>query len=212
MGELFVPNPSRHDVSSFQILVEGKQIDPSYQVISISVSREVNRIPTAKIMIRDGEAAERDFEISNSDDFLPGKKIRIKIGLDGNNNQAFEGIIVKHAIKISSNGNSMLQVECFDTAVRMSVGRHSRYYTQVSDSRLFDEIVSQYSGLSVDAENTSLTHKEIVQHHISDRDFILLRAEANGMLVRVEDGKLGITNPNTAAKLVVQLNYESSSI
>jgi Rhs element Vgr protein len=212
MGELFVPNPSQHDVSSFQVLVEGKQIDPSYQVISISVSREVNRIPTAKIIIRDGEAAERDFEISNSDDFLPGKKIRIKIGLDGNNNQAFEGIIVKHAIKISTNGNSMLQVECFDAAVRMSVGRHSRYYTQVSDSRLFDEIISQYSGLSVDAESTSLTHKEIVQHHISDWDFILLRAEANGMLVRVEDGKLGITKPNTSAKPVLQLTYGSSII
>ena len=91
MGELFVPNPSRHDVSSFQILVEGKQIDPSYQVISISVSREVNRIPTAKIYIRDGEAAERDFEISNSDDFLPGKKIRIKIGLDGNTTRHLKG-------------------------------------------------------------------------------------------------------------------------
>jgi Rhs element Vgr protein len=212
MGELFVPNPSRHDVSSFQVLVEGKQIDPSYQVISLSISREVNRVPTAKISIRDGEAAERNFDISNTDDFLPGKKIRIKIGLDGNNNQAFDGIIVKHAIKIATNGNSILQVECFDAAVRMSVGRHSRYYTQVSDSRLFDEIISQYSGLSVDAESTGLTHKEIVQHHISDWDFILLRAEANGMLVSVEDGKISIMKPKTSASPVLQLTYGSSII
>ena len=212
MEELFVPNPSRHDVTSFQVLVEGKQIDPSYQVISLSISREVNRIPTAKISIRDGEAAERNFDISNTDDFLPGKKIRIKIGLDGNNNQAFDGIIVKHAIKIATNGNSMLQVECYDASVRMTVGRHSRYYTQVSDSRLFDEIISQYTGLSSDTESTGLTHKEIVQHHISDWDFILLRAEANGMLVRVEDGKISVTKPKTSASPVLQLTYGSSII
>lgn len=211
MDELVIPNPSQHDVATFTILIDDNVIDPLHEVISISVMQEVNRIPAARIILRDGDAAERNFRISNEDNFIPGKRVRIKIGMDGDNTQVFKGIIVKHAIKVQENGNTQLHIECRDESVRMSIGRRSRYFENVKDSQVFDEVAGAY-GLRSDSESTPLTHKELVQHHITDWDFVLLRAEANGMLVNVQQGVLKISKPKTTAEPVLQLTYGSSVI
>lgn len=210
MEELIIPNPSTHDVASYDVQIEGQALNPAYELMSLSVSKEINRIPVVKMVFRDGEAAERDFEISNTDDLVPGKKIVVKAGYDGNNTQVFNGIITRQAIKVKANGNTELHVECRDEAVKMTIGRKSKYHENVKDSQLFDDLVGAYAGLSADTEATSTTHKEMVQHHISDWDFMLLRAEANGMLVNVNDGKVKVFKPDTSAATVVQLTYGSS--
>jgi Rhs element Vgr protein len=210
MNEVVLTNSSSQDVISFDIMVDETAIDPAYQVLAISVHKEANRIPMAKIIIRDGEASERTFAISNTDVFIPGKKIRIKVGRDSNNEQVFQGIIVRHAIKVKQNGHSELQIECRDEAVRMTVGRHSRYFENVKDSDVFDDLVRNYKGIKTESKSTGFKHKELVQHNISDWDFLLLRAEANSMLVMADDGVLKIAKPDTAAKPVTQVTYGSS--
>ena len=134
----------------------------------------------------------------------------IKIGFDGNNTQAFKGVITRHAVKIKENGKSELHIECKDETVKMTIGRHSRYYEKVKDSQVYDNLVGGYPGLQSDAQETTLTHKELVQHHISDWDFLLLRAEANGMLVFVNDGEVKIAKPTTSTEPVLQVSYGSS--
>ena len=62
----------------------------------------------------------------------------------------------------------------------MSIGRHNKYYENSKDSSVIEEIIGRYSGLQKDVEATSLEHKELVQHHCSDWDFILSRADVNG--------------------------------
>ena len=210
MEDILIPNPSRHDVSTYDILVDGTATDPAYQVLSLLIVKEANRIPTARIVFRDGEAADRTFAISNEAFFVPGKKIQVKIGRDGDNTQAFKGIITKHAIRIRENGNSELLIECKDEAVKMTVGRKSRYYANVKDSDVFDQLVGYYSGLSRTGDATTLQHKEVVQHHLTDWDFLLMRAEANGMLVLVNDGEIKVVKPATGADPAVQVTYGSS--
>ena len=210
MEELLIPNESRHNVVTFTLLVEEKEVNPAYEILSISVFKEVNRVPFAKITLRDGEASRRDFEISSTDDFVPGKKIKIKIGRDGDNSQVFQGVIVKHGIKIRENGNTELQLECCHEAVKMTIGRQNKYFENVKDSQLFDELIGGYSGLQSDPQETSLQHKEMVQHHISDWDFMLLRAEANGMLVFIDESTIKIAKPDTKAEAVLQVSYGTS--
>lgn len=210
MADILIPNTSRHDVATFNILVDEQAINPSYQVLSLSIAKEINRIPTAKIVLRDGDASKKTFEISNSNDLIPGKKIKMKLGLDGNNSQVFKGIITRHAIKVKENGDSELQIDCRDEAVKMTIGRHSRYYENMKDNRLFDELIGRYEGLQSDTEETKLTHKHLVQHHLSDWDFMLLRAEANAVLVNVDDGVIKIAKPDTSPQPVLQVTYGSS--
>ncbi len=210
MEELLVPNPSQHDVTSFDILVNDAAINPAYEVVSISITREINHIPVAKIVFRDGEASESQFEISNSPDLVPGKKITIKMGHDSNNDQVFKGIITRQAVRIRDGGNTELQVECRDEAVKLTIGRKNKYHENLKDSRLFDDIIGQYTGLTSDPEATTITHRELVQYHITDWDFLLLRAEANGMLVLVKDGTIKLAKPKTSSSPVLQVNYGSS--
>jgi Rhs element Vgr protein len=91
----------------------------------------------------------------------------------------------------------------------MTIGRHSKYYQQLKDSDLFHQLVIKY-GLTDDIQSTTLVHKEIVQHHISDWDFLLLRAEANGMLVTVSDGSIKIAAPKTNVAPVLTITFGSS--
>ena len=211
MEELLIPNPSRHDVVSFTILVNGAEISPAYEVLSLSVTKEINRVPSANLIIRDGAAAERNFEVSNEDTFIPGNKLKIKLGLDGDNTQVFQGIILRHAVKVRANGNTELRIECQDEAVKMTTGRRNHYYENLTDSELFDELIGRYKGLKSAPAATTPTYKEIVQHHVTDWDFMLLRAEANGMLVQVEDGTIRIAKPNTTGSPVRHTSWTTWS-
>src|SRR5690349_9052902 len=141
---------SLHSVVTFGIEVNKTMLDAAFQVLSISITRELNRVPTAKIIFRDGDAAERDFAISNQAILVPGNTISIKTGIDGNNTQVFKGIIIKHSIKIKENGDGELHIECRDEAIRMTIGRHSHYYENKRDSEIVDEIIGKYSGVTGD--------------------------------------------------------------
>lgn len=211
MANTLVPNNSKNDVATYDILIDGNALDPSFQLLSLSVAKESNRMPVAKMIFRDGEAAEKTFTLSNNAAFVPGKKITINIGRDTTNKQVFKGMIITHAIKVKTSGSSELHIECRDEAVSMSVGRHSKYYTQLTDADLFNQLINKY-GLKANAEATALLHKEIVQHHITDWDFLLLRAEANGMLVNVNDGLINIAKPVTTADPVLEVTFGASII
>ena len=210
MQELIVPNPSKHDVVSYDVIIDGQAMNAAYQLRMLSVIKEINRIPMVRMILRDGDAAARKFEISDASELVPGKSIVIKIGFDGTNKQVFKGIITKQAIQVKGNGNSQVMIECRDEAMKMTVGRKSKYFENIKDSQLFEELARPYSGLHVDAAATTVEHKELVQHHISDWDFLMLRAEASGMLVNVDDGTIKTFRPNTSAEPVLQASYGSS--
>ncbi|MDH7460653.1 type VI secretion system tip protein VgrG [Chitinophagaceae bacterium 26-R-25] len=209
MSEILIPNNSTYDVASFTITVDGTAIAPTFQLQSLTIVLETNRIPQAKMVFRDGNAADQTFAASDGNSFAPGKPIVISLGRDSTNKEVFEGIIIRHAIKVKNGGAGELLIECRHNAVRMSIGRHSRYYNNLKDSDLFNQLASNYK-LQLQSEKTVLQHKEIVQHHITDWDFLLLRAEANGMLVNIDGAQINIGKPNTNTSPALQVNYGSS--
>ncbi len=210
MKDREIPVQASHNVSTFDILIDSKLVDPGYQVLSISVTKEINKIPTAKIVLQDGNSSEENFKISEEEEFLPGKSITVKAGRDGENNQLFKGIIVKHGIKVKENGKTELILDCRDEAVKMTIGRHNYYYEEIKDSEIMEEVIKRYSSLSHDVEATNISHLEMVQHHCTDWDFVLMRAEANGKLVVVDDGKLNIKAPVTGTDPAISVLFGST--
>ena len=69
-----------------------------------------------------------------------------------------------------------------------------------------EEIIGSYE-LQKEIEATTPELKEVVQFDASDWDFILCRAEANGQVVMVEDGKVKIAKPATGEDAVVTVRY-----
>ncbi|GIQ57671.1 type IV secretion protein Rhs [Flavobacterium collinsii] len=196
------------DLVTHKILVEGEELSKTYQVKSIVVQNEVNRIPMAQIVLTDGEASERDFKLSNEDLLIPGKKIEITAGYHNDEETIYKGIIIKHAIKIKG-GASLLIIECKDEAVKLTIGRKSKYFYDVKDSDVFEEIIGTY-GLEKDVEATNFSHKELVQYNTSDWDFIVSRAQANGKLCFVENGKITVSKPDLTSAAVETVTFGAS--
>ncbi|MEN2399254.1 type VI secretion system tip protein VgrG [Flavobacterium sp. MC2016-06] len=193
------------DLVTHKILIEGEELSKTYQVKSIVVQNEVNRIPMAQIVLVDGEASERDFKLSNEELLIPGKKIEITAGYHNDEETIYKGIIIKHSIKIKSS-TSLLIIECKDEAVKLTIGRKSKYFYDVKDSEAFEEIIDSY-GLDKEVEATNFSHKELVQYNTSDWDFIVSRAQANGKLCFVENGKISISKPNVTASSVETVTF-----
>ncbi|NQU53543.1 MAG: phage late control D family protein, partial [Bacteroidetes bacterium] len=181
------------DLVTFKILVEGEQLSSSYQVLNVVVEKEINRIPTAKIVVLDGDPASQEFELSNQDLLIPGKEIEIKAGYHSDEETIFKGIVIRHNLKIRSS-QSYLIIECKDKAVKLSVGRKSKYFYESKDNEILEEIIDTY-GLEKDVETTNVQHKELVQYNVSDWDFCITRAQANGKVCVVDDGKITIQKP-----------------
>lgn len=187
------------------ILVEGQEIPGEYQVQAVSVSLELNRIPSATIHLKDGEASQGKFKASDTDLFIPGKKIEIQLGYRSQNESVFKGVVVKHAIKIRKTG-SMLIVECRDESMKLTRGRNSRYFVDKKDSDIMQEIIDLH-GLQHDVVTTDAALKEVVQYDATDWDFILCRAEANGCVVITEGGKIRIARPDVAGSSIVTVGF-----
>lgn len=200
------------NVATFDILIDDQLVDPGYQVLSISVLKEVNRIPTARIVFKDGDSSEESFEISENESFLPGKTISIKIGRNSTNNQLFKGVIIKHGIKVKESGETELILDCRDETVKMTLGRHNYYYENSKDSAIMEEVIGRYVGLTHEVDVTNLEHLEMVQHHSTDWDFLLTRAEANGKIVMVDDGKINIKAPVTNSNPAISVLFGSTLI
>lgn len=198
------------DLVTHKILLDGQELSQTFQVKSIVVQNEVNRIPMAQIVLIDGEPSERDFKLSNEDFLIPGKKIEITAGYHSDEETIFKGIIIKHSIKIRDN-SSFLIIECKDEAVKLTIGRKSNYYYDAKDSDIFEKIISTY-GLENQIENTNYSHKELVQYNTTDWDFMISRAQANGKLCFVENGKISIIKPNLGANSIETVSFGATML
>jgi len=196
------------DLVTFKILTEGEELSKIYEVKSIVVNKEVNRIPTAKIVLIDGNAAKRDFELSNEEFLVPGKSIEVTAGYHSDEETIFKGIVIKHNIRIRANGAQLI-IECKDEAVKMTVGRKSKYFYDSKDSDIAEELIGNYN-LSSSVEVTSHTHTELVQYNASDWDFMVVRAQANGKLCFVEDGEITIAKPDIGQSEIETVTFGAS--
>lgn len=207
MRDRTIPKNSTYDVATFKLISGGKDISNEYSVLSLTVNRIVNRVPTAQVVLRDGSAAAETFPASEGNDLIPGQEIEIAVGYDGNDQTIFKGLIIEQALKVKSNGDSILVIDCKDLSTKLTIGRHSRYFTDSTDSDAIAEIIGNYSDLSSDVESTQITHSEIVQYYTTDWDFMLSRAEMNGKVVLVQDGKIIVKAPTTNGSPLITLTY-----
>jgi Rhs element Vgr protein len=200
-----IATPATPDVCTTAILIDGAEISGEFHVLSISVTKELNRIPFAVIQLLDGEASQATFKASNSNHFIPGKKIEIQMGYRSQNDSVFKGIIIKNSIKVRKQGSS-LTIECRDEAVKMTGGIKSHYFTDKKDSEVLEEIIDSHS-LQKDIKSTTPSLKEITQYNSTDWDFVLCRAEANGYIVIVNDGKITVKEPAVGDDPVVTVRF-----
>ncbi len=189
------------------VMIDGREIARTFLVDSITVRKEVNRVPWAKVVILDGNTSSGAFGASNEALFIPGKEIEIKCGYQNDTFTIFKGVIITHAVKLRGNANSMLLLECRDKTVKMTIGRKSRYFSSKKDSDIISLITGDYRGITTTVEATTVTHKEMVQYDCTDWDFILSRAEANGKLCIADDGAFSVKAADLTQSSILSLQF-----
>lgn len=190
---------------TFTVKVDGTEIDSSYQVARIEVGKAVNRVPYARVSIFDGNSSEQDFPISNLDSFLPGAAIEILAGYNSTEATIFKGVVVSHGIQIKPE-SSKLELVCRDESVKMTVGRKNAYFQEKTDSDVISALIGD-AGLTADVGTTSVTHPNLSQYYVTDFDFMVMRAEVNGLIVIADDGTVTVKEPDTSTAAVLKLEY-----
>ncbi|HET7833891.1 MAG TPA: type VI secretion system tip protein VgrG [Gallionella sp.] len=178
----------------FTVKAGGQPVPRTNQLLSVSISLVANRIASARLAYLDGSAASSDFPLSNSDLFKPGQTVDILAGSGDNPELLFKGIVVRHSIRMRDSSAPQLVVECRHVAMKLDATRKNANYFDQSDSEIIESLLDG-AGISGDVETTTLKHKQMVQFHTSDWDFLLARAHANGKLVWPDADRLVVKAP-----------------
>lgn len=157
----------------------------SPQIISVNISNEMGRIPSAVVVFIDGDPASGTFEFGSGETTSPGKDITISMGYDLNPPEVFSGVIIKHSMKIRG-GSSVVILECRNKAIKMTLGRKNKVTEEtasdVTEDTILKALFSSY-GVSVATSGTFISHKGFLQYNVSDWDFMVTRAEVNSKIV-----------------------------
>jgi Rhs element Vgr protein len=190
----------------FTVKVDGQAVAREHQLLGVSIQHVVNRLPSARLVYLDGNAASGDFPLSNADILLPGKTIEILAGSGSDQASLFKGVIVRYNVRVRDNTAPQLIIECRHKAMKMAITRANANFFDVSDSEIIDTILGQH-GLQIEIDTTATTHAQMVQFHTSDWDFVLARAHANGLFIWTKDEKIVVKRPDASATAKCTLNF-----
>ena len=190
------------------VKIEGTQIDDSVSILSVRVDKQVNRIATAEVqlVLPIGTGDDKTFLLTEKELYVPGKSIEISIGYHSNEEKVFEGIIVAQSIRGRANSENTIVMKCSHKAIQLAMGRKSTYFKDKKDSDILSGIISG-AGLTADVEATTYQHKQLIQYKSIDWDFILSRAEANGLIVYTEKDKVYAKKPLSSGAAELVLTY-----
>ncbi len=165
----------------------------TYEVLSLDIEREVNRIPRCSLKLLDGDLSTATFPISDSVFFEPGAELTIALRYEGEADvDVFAGLVVRHGLALSGRG-SILSVELKDKALALTRPRKSVLHKEGSDAETI-KTIAEAGGLTMGptAATAPAKHPQLVQYDATDWDFILTRAEAQGLVLAVTDGVLTV--------------------
>ncbi|WP_284416588.1 hypothetical protein, partial [Bradyrhizobium sp. SSBR45R] len=174
------------------ILVAGSALPPNLAPLSIDVTHAVNRIPTAIISIHAKGTVADETPLLAGGPFKPAAEVEIKLRRAGEDDvSVFKGVVTALFVQ-TRDGLPTLDVVVKDKTVKLTGARRSRIWTDTADSDAIRAILGE-AELSVDdAPDTAPTHKTLVQHDCTDWDFILTRADAQGLAVVAFDGAVSL--------------------
>jgi uncharacterized protein involved in type VI secretion and phage assembly len=194
-------------ITEAAIKVAGTALDSTLAILSIDITKEVNRIPTAEIEIAaQGPVAGRAAVLSGGS-FALGAPVTIGFRQAELEVTVFAGVVTGLAVRLDG-AASILAVTLKDKAVALHGARRNKVWHKVSDLDVIQTLVRE-ARLTAGGSTTPTqpVHAELVQFGATDWDFILTRADAQGLVVVVDDGAvalktMAVTGPATRTFVV----------
>ncbi|MNK01833.1 Phage-related baseplate assembly protein [compost metagenome] len=200
------PEKNSEGLVTFTVYSEGNKISDAFEMVSIRVRKEVNRISRAILVFEAGDMPMKEIPESDDETFAPGKEIRIEVGYQNNEQIIFQGMVISHNVDIPEEEPSTLEIECADFVFPSTMVRKNNLFENKTDSSIIQDILSTHN-VSVKVDATSVTHPELVQYYCSDWDFICSRADANGLLVISSGKDVKVIKPAVSAAATLKVTY-----
>ncbi len=201
--------PDSTDLLLITVLLEGSET--SAEVRNISVTKSINKVSWAEVHFNDGSKSSESFDNTDSGDFDPGKSIEIKAGYGSSETTIFKGIIMNLSVIIDPLSGPSMAVKCKDESVKSTLGRKNAYFLKSKDSAIISKILGDYS-FSSSVDSTETEYDEVIQYGATDWDFVLSRAEINGLVVVTDDGNFDVKKPAVSDTEVATINYGDNLI
>ena len=188
-----------------QIFSAGQLV--SSHVVSLDLMNSVNKIPYAQVVIGEGGEGNKSLiELSSEVCFELGQEMEVRLSAPAGES-IFKGIVVKQNLRKIC-GHSYLTIDLKDSAFKLCLLRESAVFVNKEDAEIIRALAQKAQIKVVCAEKT-LIHKQMVQYYCTNWDFIVSRAEANGLLVCVTNGTIELKKPIlTNASTVLSEIYE----
>jgi Rhs element Vgr protein len=190
-------------------LTDNEKLDPNCEITAIDILHEINKIPTAEITLLDDQYLIGKSKLSEKNFFMPGKlwEIKLRYGDDLSTEETvFKGFVIKHSLK-SIAATTYLTVVLKSQAIRLTVQPRTTVYQHCLDSDMIKNLASTVlTATEQTIAPTTVAHEQLVQHQCTDWDFIVARADANGLWVKIEDETLHAF----AAKITTSPLYQFS--
>jgi len=199
-----IPTPAEH--REFTVKVNNTPLERVHQLLSATVTKVAGKISSARLAYLDGSASAGAFGLSNAATFLPGAEIEILAGASNNLQSLFKGIVIKQSLKARDQSAPQLIIECRHKAVTLTIGRKNASFAGKTDSEAIQSVIDAAS-LRGTVDTTRVTHQQLVQYYSTDWDFILSRAQANGMWVLTNDEQISVKSPSYQGTAVFNLQF-----
>ena len=207
------PNKNSDDVVRVSVFSNEKAINVGlFRLISVGVFKGVNRTGRATLVFEAGNMPGSAVPESDDEAFAPGKSIRIEAGYGDEESPIFEGLVVGHTFAVSEENDATLQIECRDYAFPATLARKNAVFEKKKDSDAIKQLLSSYAPLSASVDATPTAYNELVQYYATDWDFVLSRADANGLVVVTEGKNIRVKKPDVSAAAKLKVTYGNDLI
>jgi Rhs element Vgr protein len=192
----------------YEVLINDEVLSDDVKITSMVIDREVGGIPCASLRIIDGVAAKQNFDHSDGKDFVPGNKIEIKAAWDEESAKKtlFKGIVVKQTLKALRDGSTYTVVEAKHEVYKLTLGRRSKVYGNISDEEAIEKILDQI-GVPHAVKKRGQAHEHLVQFNSSDWDFLMTRADAAGKLLIITDDQVEVDVPKLDEDVRIDIGF-----
>jgi phage protein D/phage baseplate assembly protein gpV len=200
-----IPADVNVETVRYKINVDGIELPAALYLIQFKVVHQVNKIGFVRMELFDGRVEEQSWELSNSDNFLPGKEIEIFLGYNNDTESVFKGLITSQRVKVSKSG-PLLIVDARHKMYRSTLVKNRNVYSDLRDSEIVEQIFSDY-GERIDVENSEISYEQRVQNNITDWEFLLERSHASGALLVLSHSRNKLLKPDFTSDSVLTFLY-----
>lgn len=178
-----------------EITIDGKPIHKEFPATQIVIEKKLYQIPKATVHLIDGNPVEGDESFKSATKIQIGKTIHIKAGYQTKTKRIYQGVITSKNIEQDKNGNPMMIVEAHDKAIAMQEAKKTASFQKKSDAEIINSIVGTYDVEKKITIKQKAKFETLTQYQANDWEFIKVRAQINGCIVDVQEGKLTIAPP-----------------